>query len=64
MTPNPNRNPIPLSFARDWQPPATPWPALSQNRDPRLNKPAFAGALDEVEPVETFSGWPRVFPGL
>jgi hypothetical protein len=58
MTPNPNRNPVPLPFTADWQPPVTPWPALSQNRDPRLNKP------DEAEAAATVSGWPRVFPGL
>ena len=62
-TPNPNSSPVPLLFTADWQPPVTPRPALSQNRDP-LKKPVFTGAPDAAEPAATVSGWPRVFPGL
>jgi len=63
MTPNLDHNPVSSSFA-DQQSPATPQPVLSQNRDPRLNNPASAGAPDQALAATTVSLWPRVFPGL
>ena len=63
MTPNPNRDSVPLPFAGDVERPAPP-PALSQYRDLRANRPEFAGAPDKAAAAATVSGWPRVFPGL
>lgn len=64
MTPNQSRHPAPLPFTVDRRPPALSWPALPQQRDPRVDKPEFVDVADQAEPAATLNTWPRIFPGL